>query len=160
MGFGYSYHNQVLVGFAAPYSKSYPEARTYILDTANEWLGYSFVAPPGGATVNKILVYAAAINGAPLTDAKLQCDIYSDASGVPNASLASTTTVTAKPAGAAWVEFTGFTLALTGGVQYWAVLKNIEADPTTKYPTYKAHGHGTHVYSNLGPMQTRMTEIS
>lgn len=157
MGLGYSYHNQIQIGFAAPPGQSYPASRTYLLDDAAEWLGISFVAPPGGVTLSKVLVYASAVGGAPLTDAKLQCEIYDDAAGVPNASQATTTTVTAKPAAAAWVEFTGFTLALTGGVQYWIVLKNIEADPAAKNITYKTHAYGTKFYGIYGPTTSVMT---
>jgi hypothetical protein len=160
MGFGYSYHRQTQVGFAMPWGTSYPSSRAYILDAAAEWLGISFIAPPGGPTLNKVLVYASAVNGAPLTDAKLQCEIYSDTAGVPDSSLATTTTVTAKPAAAAWVEFTGFTLALTGGVQYWIVLKNIEADPTTKFITYKTHATVSGLYCPYGPLMSVMTADS
>lgn len=157
MGFGYSYHNQIQIGFATPPGRSYPESRTYQLDSAVEWLGISFIAPPGGATLSKVLVYASAVVGAPLTDAKLQCDIYNDTAGVPDTSQASTTTVTAKPAAAAWVEFTGFTLALTGGVQYWIVLKNLEDNPAVKYVTYKTHAYGTRFYNVFGPSVSVMT---
>jgi hypothetical protein len=157
MGFGYAIHNQVAVGFITPYGQTGSSTQTYLLDAATEWLGISFIAPPGGATINKVLVYASAVGGAPLTDAKLQCDIYDDASGVPNASLANSVTVTAKPAAAAWVEFTGFTLALTGGVQYWIVLKNIEADPAAKNITYKVSHSFTNSYSTVGPHTSKMT---
>jgi len=141
MGFGYSYHNQIIVGYAP--ALTYPGTRTHRLDSAEEWSAFSFIAPPGGATLNKVLVYVSGVAGAPLTDAKLQCEVYTDTAGVPDTSLATTTTVTAKPAAAAWVEFTGFTLALTGGALYWVVLKNIEADPTTKYPIYRYITNGT-----------------
>ena len=160
MGFGYAIHNQVSVGFALPYSRTGASTQTYVLDATAEWLGMSFLAPPGGATLNKVLVYASAVAGAPLTDAKLQCDIYSDASGVPNSSLANTTTVTAKPAAADWVKFTGFTLALTGGTQYWIVLKNIEADPAAKYPTYKVSYGIVNAYNTAGPHKSVMTADS
>ena len=157
MGFGYSYHNQIIVGYAP--ANTYPGTRTHRLDSDVEWSAFSFIAPPGGATLNKVLVYVSGVAGAPLTDAKLQCEVYTDTAGVPDTSLATTTTVTAKPAAAAWVEFTGFTLALTGGALYWVVLKNIEANPTTKYPIYRYITNGTpRLTSNqLGVFSAKMT---
>jgi hypothetical protein len=149
MGLGYSYHNAVWVGHV-PYTAFGYSAQTFALDGADDRFAFSFLAPPGGPTLTKVLVYASAVAGAPLTDAKLQCDIYSDASGSPNASVASRTTVTAKPGAAAWVEFTGFALTLTGGNIYWIVLSNIEADPTTKYPTYKVTHSAWDYYSTVG----------
>lgn len=45
------------------------------------------------------------------------------------------TTVTAIPAAAAWLEFTGFTTALAAGTQYRIILQNLTATPASNYPT-------------------------
>lgn len=98
------------------------------------WLAYGFT-PLLGGTVSKIRVYATAVTGT-LVAGDLVCDIYSDSVGYPNASLQSSTTVTAIPTGAAWVEFTGFSTALTIGTNYWIVLRNADTTPTTNAITY------------------------
>jgi len=111
---------------------------SWALNAAATWLGYSFVLQQS-RTLSKIQVYASAVNGV-LGANDLTCDIYSDVNGVAVASLQSVNTVTATPAGAAHVEFTGFTQALTSGVRYWIVLKNVNATPAANYPTY-LYGH-------------------
>lgn len=110
---------------------------TTALNAAANWLAYSF-SPEANKTVNKIRVFASAVGGT-LAASDLTCDIYTDVAGVPGASLSSTATVTATPTGAAWVEFTGLTQAVTGGTQYWSVLKNLNGTPGTNFPTY-LHG--------------------
>ncbi len=103
---------------------------------ANTWLAYSW-NPSESKTLNAVKVFASAVGGT-LGASDLVCDIYSDTAGTgPNASLATTSTVTATPTGAAWVEFTGFSLALTAGTQYWIVLRNANAVPGTNFPTYR-----------------------
>ncbi len=100
------------------------------------WLAYSW-NPGESKTLSAVKVFCSAVGGT-LTAAGLVCDIYSDTAGTgPNASLASSSTVTATPTGAAWVEFTGFSLALTAGTQYWIVLRNATATPGTNFPTYR-----------------------
>lgn len=98
------------------------------------WLAYAFISLLGG-TVSKIRVYANAVNGT-LAAGDLVCDLYSDSAGFPSSSLQSSSTVTTVPTGAAWVEFTGFSTALTVGTTYWIVLRNADSAPTTNYPTY------------------------
>ncbi len=100
------------------------------------WLAYGYV-PSESKTVNAVKVFASAVGGT-LAATDLVCDIYSDTAGSgPNASLGSTTTVTATPTGAAWVEFTGLSVALTAGTQYWIVLRNANALPATNSITYR-----------------------
>ncbi len=104
---------------------------------APTWLAYGW-NPSESKTLSAVKVFASAVGG---TLTSLACDIYSDTAGTgPNASLASSTTVTALPTGAAWVEFTGFSLALTAGTQYWIVLRNPTATPGTNFPTYRFGG--------------------
>lgn len=87
-------------------------------------------------TVNKILIRVSAVTGS-LGANDLVLDIFSNtgSTGDPNASLASRNTVTTTPTGAAWVEFTGFTLALTAGTRYWLVLRNANGTPASNFPT-------------------------
>lgn len=116
-------------------SSGAPATGTLALNAANTWLALSF-RPPADLTIAKVRVYASAVGGT-LDGNDLECHIFSNAVGVPNASLSSTATVTATPTGAAWVEFTGLSQAVTGGTQYWIVLKNAAAAPTTNFPTYQ-----------------------
>ncbi len=102
------------------------------------WLAFSW-NPSESKTLSAVRVFASAIAGT-LAGTDLVCDIYSDTAGTgPNASLATTSTVTATPTAgnAAWVEFIGFTLAVTAGTQYWIVLRNANATPATNNLTYR-----------------------
>lgn len=113
------------------------------------WFAFSLV-PLLGGTVSKIRVYASAVTGT-LASGDLVCDIYSDSNGNPNTSLQSSTTVTSVPTGAAWVEFTGFSTALTVGTQYWIVLRNANATPTTNSVTYVASSSALALGSTSDP---------
>ncbi len=100
------------------------------------WLSCAW-NPSESKTVSAVKIFASAVGGT-LAATDLVCDVYSDNAGVgPNASLATTSTVTATPTGAAWVEFTGFSLALTAGTQYWFVFRNANAAPTVNFVTYR-----------------------
>lgn len=98
------------------------------------WLAYGFI-PQLGGTVSKIRVYASAVTGT-LGSSDLVCNLYSDSAGSPSTSLQSSTTVTSVPTGASWVEFTGFSTALTVGTTYWIVLRNANGTPTSNSATY------------------------
>ncbi len=112
-----------------------PSSSTLQLGAAATWLGMSFV-PSESKTVSKVSLYCTAVGGT-LGASDLECHIFSDSgAGVPNSSLSSTATVTATPTGAAWVEWTGLSQAVTMGTQYWAVFKNVTASPGTNRPTY------------------------
>jgi hypothetical protein len=110
-------------------------ASTFQLSTAANWLAFSYVAP-ASKTINALRFFCSAVAG---TLTQIEADVFSDNAGVgPNASLASSTTVTGGvPTVAGWVEFTGFTLAVTAGTQYWFVLKNNTATPATNNLTYR-----------------------
>lgn len=119
-----------------------PSAESFAIDAADgdsdgygdDWLAFSFVAPPSGPVINKIKVYASAVAG---TLTELSCSIWSDNAGVPGSQLAESTTVTALPTGAAWVEFVGFTYDTTGGTLYWIVLRNKTATPASNTITFR-----------------------
>lgn len=95
------------------------------------WLDSSFVADRS-VTLNTVRAYVT-ITGT-LGASDLVCDIYSDANGLPNASLASVT-LGAVPA-TGWITFSGFTQALTAGTPYHIVFRNANASPTSNYATY------------------------
>ncbi len=127
---------------------------TFVLNAAASggfsanWLAYSW-NPSESKTLNAVKVFCSAVTGT-LAGTDLVCDIYSDTAGTgPNASLASSSTVTATPTGAAWVEFTGFSLALTAGTQYWIVLRNANAAPATNAPTYRYGQNATCVGAGI-----------
>jgi hypothetical protein len=107
--------------------------------SANWWAAY--IVPLQGGTVSKIRVYCSAVTGT-LVSGDLVCDLYSESNGNPNTSLQSSTTVTTIPTGAAWVEFTDFSTALTAGTPYFIVLRNADATPASNAITYVS-------YSNL-----------
>lgn len=102
---------------------------------SQNWLFYVWV-PLHNGTISKIRVYASAVAGT-LGASDLVCDIYSVSAGVPSTSLQSSATVTATPTGAAWVEFTGFSTAVTPGIPYAVVLRNANPTPTTNSITYR-----------------------
>jgi hypothetical protein len=99
-------------------------------------LAYSFVSATS-CQASKFKAYASVENGT-VVAADLVADFYSDASGVPNASIESKI-ASADQAGASWIEFTGFTATstFTAGTQYWIVLRNANASPTVNFPTYR-----------------------
>jgi hypothetical protein len=69
--------------------------------------------------------------------------ITSDGTNNVRGILAASVTVTATPAGALVVEWTGFSLAITGGTQYRALIRNMNAVPGTNYPTFRWGGGGS-----------------
>lgn len=114
------------------------------------WLAFGFI-PLRGGTVSKIRVYVNAVTGT-LGSSDLVCDVYSDSAGNPNASLQGSSTVTSVPTGAGWVEFTGFSTALTVGTNYWIVLRNANGTPTSNSATY--------AYLNSGALLGHATDPS
>jgi hypothetical protein len=111
---------------------------TQALNAANTWLSISH-SQSQTKTLNKVKLRISGVTGS-LAATDLQCEVYSDkttaTAGTPNASLASTTTVTVTPTGAIWVEFTGFSQSLTGGTRYHIVVKNMNASPASNFPTF------------------------
>lgn len=137
--------NQKISPQLVGYTPSNPASTTTVLGltAAATWLALGFV-PDAGKTLNAVRVFLNTVTGS-LAASDLTCDIFSDTSGAPNVSLASSATVTPAAASATWIDFTGFSLALTAGVQYWIVLKNVNATPASNSPSYKygATGAGT-----------------
>lgn len=100
------------------------------------WLAYGFV-PTVSDSVVKLRAYLHAITGS-LGTTDLVCDLYSDSSGSPGSSIATSNTLTSTASAPGWVEFISFSASptLTAFTQYWVVLRNANASPTSNYPTY------------------------
>jgi len=125
---------------------------TLALNATATWVAFSWV-PTASKNANSVRVYMNPATGT-IQNTDISCDIYSDTSGSPNASLGTTTAVSGVPANGAsgWVTFTfSSPVSVTAGTQYWIVLKNpstASASPATVYPTYSYGNQGT------GPVTT------
>jgi len=127
------------------------------LNATGTWLAYSFV-PDQAKTLSEVSIYLAAIaNPGSMATTDLTADIYSSVNGAPGTSLASQN-VPSVPTVAGWVRWTGFSLSLSAGVQYWIVLKNNNAAPATNFPTYQWINQGTSAVTGQGaPLGTTST---
>ena len=104
-------------------------ANTQALSAANTWVAYSYVSPIA-QTLNTVRAYISAIAGVPLA-ADADCELWSStAAGIPNAVIETVTASDANPA-VGWIQFSGFTTALSAGTQYWLIFKNLNAVPGT-----------------------------
>jgi hypothetical protein len=124
-----------------------PTRGTLALNAAATWLSQAFMIP-ATKTLSKVSIYCTAVTG---TLTQLECAVHSDTTsgtkGIPNTQLSNTTTVTTLPTGAAWVEFTGLSQSITGGVRHWLVFKNNTATPASNNLTL-ACGNAS---DNMGP---------
>jgi hypothetical protein len=128
------------MGFLPPSPGSGSVTRT--LNAANTWLALGYAAGAVPRTINKVQMALSAVAGT-LAATDLRCDIYSDVSGKPNASLGNTTTISSTPAGAGFFEFSGLSVLETAGNQYWAVFRNLNGVPGTNFPTVRMGAQGT-----------------
>jgi hypothetical protein len=101
---------------------------TYALNLADTWGAYSWF-PEANKTVSKVRVYAAMTG----TVTDIECDIYSDTAGTPNASLSHVHKTTGLTTGVQ--EFTGLSQAVTSHTLYWVVIVNNSGTPASNYPT-------------------------
>ncbi len=115
---------------------------TIALSATATWVAFSFV-PDQGSQLSKVKLYCNTKTGT-LASTDCTCDLYSDASGIPNASIESRSSITSAVASATWVEWTGFSTTLTAGTRYWLVFKNANGTPASNFPTwfYSASGLG------------------
>lgn len=113
-----------------PGSKNIDTDREFSI--AARYESFSFVLSEA-KTLNTIRWPIAYIGGSPASgDARL--DIYSSTTGnVPDATLANSTTTSGSFAADTWVSQTGFSLALSAGVRYWVVVRNVDGAPATNY---------------------------
>lgn len=117
---------------------------TLKLNSVAEWLAFSFT-PDLSKTVNKFRAYLSALTGTPTNVNDFTCGIYGDSLNTPNiagGALAggSDQPMSAIPTAAGYLEFDGFSAAVSAGSPIWFVLKNpntTDASPTTIYPTYQ-----------------------
>lgn len=123
-------------------SSATPNAGTLVLsDVARLLLGFM---PSASKTVSKIRVYTSAVAGT-IGASDLHCDLYSAPAGISAVAdpatgtlIRAVTTVTTTPTGASWIEFTGFSDALTIGTQYFITVYNTNASAaTTNRPTLR-----------------------
>ncbi len=129
----------ISLGFFGPATGSTPAPSTTALSAAATWLAISFSLPKT-LTLARLKIYCTAVTGS-LAGTDLTADIYSDAANLPNASIVSSATLTSAITASTWAEFggasTGFNTSLTGGNQYWAVFKNLNAVPASNFPTFQ-----------------------
>ncbi len=127
-----------LLGFYVPTINTLG-VTTLALNATATWLAMSFSVPKT-LTLARLKIFCTAVGGT-LAGTDLTADIYSDAAGVPNASLVSSATLTNPVSANTWSEFggvgTGFNQAITGGTQYWAVFKNLNGTAGTNFPTFQ-----------------------
>lgn len=118
------------VGFLPSYSFAGTGNATLTLNSATAWLTMGFQSDLA-KTLARVRVFCTNVTGTPAP----QVDVYSDVGGVPTTILATSTTTSPSPIAAGWVDFggasTGLNLAITAGVQYWAVLKNLAGSPAS-----------------------------
>lgn len=109
---------------------------TGLLNAAlNRW-SYGFYVD-SAVTLNKVKAYVSALTGAPIA-ADITCSIHSDNNGEPGTLLQ---TASGNPTpGVGWLEWTGFTQALTANTQYWIVWRNLNASPAANYVTFRSGG--------------------
>jgi hypothetical protein len=110
------------------------------LNSATTYAALSFPAD-AARTLSSCRVYLSAVTGT-LATSDLRADLYSDSAGVPGTLIQSSGSASTATAGQ-FVDFTGFSTALTAGRQYWIVLKNLSASPASNFPTYLRGNAGT-----------------
>lgn len=113
---------------------------TLALSAAATWLAFQ-VVPDQAKTLSKVRLFLVTKTGTPAAS-ELTCDLFSDVSGIPGSSLESRPADSA-PASGNWMQWSGFTTALTAGQAYWLVFKNTNATPASNSPTYQWCGVAT-----------------
>jgi hypothetical protein len=107
-----------------------PSTGTLAVNSAAIWPALGFRVPVTG-TLSKVKFFVSAVGGT-LGAGDITVELYdSTTAGLPSSSLQASTTITAYPVGAAWVEATGFSTSCTADTQYYIVLKNTDASPAT-----------------------------
>ena len=101
----------------------------FSLNAAANWLAFSYT-PTEDKTLAKVQGYCSSVTLSPIA-ADADCELYSSAAQVPNASLEAKG-ADANPA-VDFIQWSGFTSALTAGTHYWFVFKNLNALPATNF---------------------------
>lgn len=147
-----------LIGYAALNTGN---ASSLALSSAATWVAFQFV-PEQDKTLDGVRLYMVTKTGTLVGDTTigdLSCEIYSDVNGIPSASIETKKAGTA-PASGNWVSWTGFTTALTAGVAYWLVFKNLNVTPGSNYPTYQWGGVTISGSSSMGFGSTSNLNVS
>lgn len=131
------YSNELSLGFGSHVIAWGSGTATFNLNNANNMIAFGF-SPTQSKTISKLTVYMPSVTGT-LGSSDLVATIYvngatSGGSLVLGSSLGSTSTVTATPTGAAFVEFTGLSVAVTKGTSYLIVFTNVNATPASNFP--------------------------
>ena len=111
------------------------------LNTGAAWFSYGFVIEQA-KTLSTVKILCSSVSGS-LGTSDILCSIYSDSSGIPGSSLASSSSVTGTWGTLAYMEFTGFSLALTAGNVYHVVISNGNSTQGTNYPVLCYGNNGT-----------------
>lgn len=138
------YRSGQLLGWLPP---SPGAVSTTQVNAAANWFAISFV-PDSARTLSEVSVFVSAIAGT-LGGSDITADLYDStgASGAPGSALADTGKVpTSTITAAAWYRFTGFTVALTAGQNYWIVFKNVNGVPATNNCTFRFVTNGVTPY--------------
>jgi hypothetical protein len=132
------------LGFRPPMDGGTISTTTIALDAADggdsdscsdDLIAYS-IQPSGTVTIDKFRIYLTAV-ASTLGANDLVVEMFASDGAAPTGSaLVSYNTLTGgAPVGAGWIEWAGFNDAITRGSQYWMVVKNCNATPTTNFPT-------------------------
>ncbi len=124
----------VLIGYPAV---SYSQASTLALSATATWLAMQFVLDQT-KTLNAVKLFLNTLTGTPAAS-ECTLDIYSDASGIPSASVEGPISAAAVPASGNWMTWSGLSGSYTAGTPYWCVWKNTNASPGSHFPTYRYH---------------------
>lgn len=104
---------------------------------SQRWAAIGFV-PAKTRTLNTVRFPFVSVTGSPVA-ADISLSLCSSSSGVPG-SVIETQNLSANPTSGFGNSFTGFTTACTQNQQYWLVMKNANAAPTTNYVTLQGVG--------------------
>src|SRR4051812_14338490 len=102
---------------------------TVAVSAAANWYALSFV-PDSGRTLSEIRTYVSAVAGT-LGANDITADLYDSTgtAGAPGSAIESGKVPTATITAAGYYTFNGFTTALTAGLLYWIVFKNVNGTP-------------------------------
>lgn len=112
-----------------------PSTGSLAISASTTRLLFTFV-PLDALTLNNVRFFVSAVSGS-LGASDISVDLVDFPAGAitattaPNAAIETRATVTTTPTGAAWVEVTGFTTALTAGKVYGIVIKNANGTPAS-----------------------------
>ena len=109
---------------------------TMQVNAANSWHAWGITGR--GVALNKVMTYSSVVTGT-LLASEITMELYSanTSDGKPNASIEGPISCDTAPSGAGWHQWSGFTTTLTSGLQYYLVIKNVNATPASNYVTIR-----------------------